>query len=271
MIGRNREAKVVLDNVTVGYGGGREVLHKVSARLWEGELVTLIGANGAGKSTLLRVMCGYMTASDGVVRVGGELLETIPRQRLCRMISMVNTDRVEVDMLTVEEVVGMGRYPYTGFFGTLGSDDREIVWNALHATGMSGFVQRCVSSLSDGERQKVMIARALAQQTDVIFLDEPTAFLDVASRVEVLNLLHDLAWKHGKAILLSSHDIAPALELSDRVWLLPGDGSLLCDTPAALIAAHDAGMPCNPLDTLFAGRSVCFDSRRLDYVGKPLE
>ena len=257
---------VELAGVTAGYGA-HEVLCNVSASLHSGELVTLIGANGAGKSTLLKVMSGDIAALNGTVNIVGEPVAEIPQKRLCRMIAVVNTDRVEVEALTVEEVVGMGRYPYTGFFGSLGSDDREIVRGALADTGMEAFSGRYISSLSDGERQKVMIARALAQQTAVIFLDEPTAFLDVASRVEVLTLLRDLARKHRKAILLSSHDIASALELSDRVWLLPGDGTLRAETPADLIAAHVAHEEGNPLDLLFAGRGVRFDARRLDYVG----
>lgn len=258
---------IELKDVTAGYGG-RMVLRGVSACLCAGELVTLIGANGAGKSTLLKVMSGDLPAMNGAVTVNGEPVGAIPRGRLCRMVGVVNTDRVEADSLTVEEVVGMGRYPYTGFFGMLGADDRLIVDAALADTGMSAFARRDISSLSDGERQKAMIARVLAQQTDVIFLDEPTAFLDVASRVEVLALLRGLARRHNKAILLSSHDIASALELSDKVWLLPGDGTLCVGTPAALVGAHDAGVAGNPLDTLFAGRDVRFDSRRLDYVGK---
>lgn len=258
---------IELKEVTAGYGE-RNVLRSVSACLNAGELVTLIGANGAGKSTLLKVMSGDLPVVSGSVMVKGEGVGEIPRSRLCKIIGLVNTDKVEADALTVEEVVGMGRYPYTGFFGTLGSDDRMIVREALADTGMEAFARRNISSLSDGERQKVMIARVLAQQTDVVFLDEPTAFLDVASRVEVLALLRTLAHKHGKAILLSSHDIASALGLSDRVWLLPGDGTLKTDSPAALIAAHDAALPGNPLDSLFAGREVEFDSRRLDYVGK---
>ena len=257
---------IELENVTAGYGG-HTVLCGVTARLSAGELVTLIGANGAGKSTLLKVMSGDLQVSAGSVMVNGEPVGEIPRRRLCRMVGVVNTDKVEADSLTVEEVVGMGRYPYTGFFGHLDADDRLIVNAALADTGMTAFAGRYISSLSDGERQKVMIARVLAQQTDVVFLDEPTAFLDVASRVEVLALLRGLAQRHGKAILLSSHDIASALELSDKVWLLPGNGSLHADTPAALVAAHDAGVAGNPLDMLFAGREVRFDSGRLDYVG----
>ena len=258
---------VELSDVTAGYGG-REVLRSVSVCLRAGELVTLIGANGAGKSTLLKVMSGDLPVWRGNVKVKGELVGTIPHRRLCRILGLVNTDRMEAEALTVEGQLGMGRYPYTGFFGRLGADDRMIVNAALADTGMGAFARRYVSSLSDGERQKVMIARVLAQQTDVVFLDEPTAFLDVASRVEVLALLRKLARKHNKAILLSSHDIASALGLSDRVWLLPGDGTLRDDTPSALIAAHDAGVAGNALDALFAGREVVFDSRRLDYVGK---
>ena len=191
---------VELSDVTAGYGG-REVLRSVSVCLRAGELVTLIGANGAGKSTLLKVMSGDLPVWRGNVKVKGELVGTIPHRRLCRILGLVNTDRMEAEALTVEEVVGMGRYPYTGFFGRLGADDRMIVNAALADTGMGAFARRYVSSLSDGERQKVMIARVLAQQTDVVFLDEPTAFLDVASRVEVLALLRKLARKHNKAIL----------------------------------------------------------------------
>ena len=263
-----------IENLTVGYGQ-RALLNEVSATLGAGELVTLVGANGAGKSTLLKVLSGDLRPLSGMVSVEGESIAGLSRQRLSRLISVVNTDRVEADALTVREVVSMGRYPYTGFFGRLADDDEAVVGDAMAATGVERFAWRNVATLSDGERQKVMIARALAQATPVILLDEPTAFLDVASRVEVLSLLASLAHERGKAVLLSSHDLPAALDLSDRLWLLPGDGTLVCDTPAALIAAHNRAVEkecgfdngCDsPLDRLFPGRHVRFDARRLDFV-----
>lgn len=253
-----------LINITAGYHG-RHLLEDANATLAKGELATLVGANGAGKSTLLRIMSGDLAPLDGEVTVAGRPLGGMSRRELARLVSVVNTDRVEADALTVREVVEMGRYPHTGFFGRFGADDRRIVDEALAVTGTERFSTRNVSTLSDGERQKVMVARALAQDTPVVLLDEPTAFLDVAGRVELLNLLRRLAAECDKAVLLSSHHISSALELSDRLWLMPGDRTLVVDTPANLIAAQKAAEPGNPLDRLFAGRNVTFDPLRLDY------
>lgn len=255
-----------LEQLWTGYGS-RVLLRGVSASLECGELVTLIGANGAGKSTLLKVLRGELAPLGGVVAVGGEDLAGMSRMALARRISVVNTNRVEVESLSVEEVVGMGRYPYTGFLGRLGDDDCRIVAEAMAAVGVGDFAKRNVAELSDGERQKVMVARALSQDTPVMLLDEPTAFLDVASRVEVLTLLRRLAKERGKGVLLSSHDVATALALSDRLWLMPGDGSLRCGTPAEFLREHEENRPGNALDALFAGREVRFDDRRMDYVG----
>ena len=144
------------------------LLRDVSASLGAGELVTLVGANGAGKSTLLKVLSGDLRPLAGGVSVCGEPLAGVPRIKKSRLISVVNTDRVEADALTVHEVVGMGRYPYTGFFGRLGDDDEAVVYDAMKATGVEAFAGRNMATLSDGERQKVMIARALAQSTPVI-------------------------------------------------------------------------------------------------------
>lgn len=255
-----------LKEVSAGYGG-TVILDRVSAELCKGEFVALIGANGAGKSTLLKVVSGDLAPVAGTVSIEGEPLAGMSRRELSRRVAVVNTDRIEAEALTVEETVGMGRYPYTGFFGNLDAADRRIVADALEATGMTRFARKNVARLSDGERQKVMIARALAQTTPVILLDEPTAFLDVASRVEVLSLLKRLARTQGRLVLMSLHDVSSALELADRVWMLPGDGSLLSGTPAGLVRAQQEGRPGNALDRLFAGRNVRFDAGRLDYRG----
>lgn len=255
-----------LEKLSTGYGS-RVLLHGVCASLERGELVTLIGANGAGKSTLLKVLRGELAPLSGRVSIGGCDISGMGRMELARKVSVVNTDRVEVESLSVEEVVGMGRYPHTGFLGRLDYDDRRAVAEAMSAVGITGFSRRNVVELSDGERQKTMIARALAQDTPVMLLDEPTAFLDVASRVEILTLLRRLAKECGKGVLLSSHDVATALSLSDRLWLMPGDGSLRCGTPGEFLKAHEEKRPGNALDALFAGRDVRFDDRRMDYVG----
>ncbi len=171
-----------LEDVAVGYGSA-PLYDGVSLRGSRGELVTLLGANGAGKSTLLRCVTGRLAPMRGLVEVAGRSLSEIPPRELARLVSIVSTGRELAGALTVAELVALGRQPHTGFFGRLSRHDREVVGLAMAAVGMEGFAQRQVASLSDGERQKVMIARALAQETPLMVLDEPTAFLDVASRL----------------------------------------------------------------------------------------
>ena len=255
-----------IEGLTTGYGS-RVLLRNVDASLERGELVALIGANGVGKSTLLKVLRGELSPLEGLVDIDGRNIAGMSRMDLARNVSVVNTDRLEVGALSVEDVVGMGRYPYTGFLGRLGREDRAVVAEAMEAVGVEGFACRNVAELSDGERQRVLIARALAQDTPVVLLDEPTAFLDVASRVEVLSLLRKLAKERRKGVLLSLHDVASALALSDRLWLMPGDCSLRCGAPGDFLREHEEKRPGNALDALFAGRKVRFDGHRMDYVG----
>lgn len=259
-----------LKDLTTGYGS-HTLLRNATATLDAGELVTLIGANGAGKSTLLKVLCGDLKPLEGIVTINGHRIDRLSRMERARLISVVNTDRISVEALSVREVVEMGRYPHTGFFGRLDANDNSKVEDAMAAVGISHMSTRNVATLSDGERQKMMIARALAQDTPIVLLDEPTAFLDVASRVEVLTLLQHLAKERAKGILLSSHDVASALDLSDRLWLMPGNGALHTGTPAQFIKDQADQRPGNALDSLFANRDVVFDNRRLDYVGKKNE
>lgn len=249
------------DNLTVGYGSGRhekKVLTGLDLSLRQGELVSLLGANGTGKSTLLRTLAGRQKPLGGSVSIEGRRLDRCSPQMLSRMVSIVHTDRTMAGGLTVEELVSLGRHPYTGFFGRLGREDREIVARALRQAGIGDMGERFVATLSDGERQKAMIARALAQDTPLIILDEPTAFLDVASRIEAMQLLARLAHDNGKSILLSSHDVSQSLLLSDRLWLLGSNGTIADGPTAALEAA-------GTLDTLFEGRNVRFDPSMRDF------
>ena len=182
-------------------------------------LTCLIGANGAGKSTLLRTIAGFQLPIEGTVLLGGDDVRTLsPRQRAERM-AVVLTDRPDVMCTTVWEMVATGRAPFTGFWGRLSGKDRDIVTHSLCLVGIEHMSDRTVTTLSDGERQKVMIAKALAQQTPIIILDEPTAFLDYPSKVEVMQLLKLIAHEEHKTVLLSTHDLELAVSSADRLWL----------------------------------------------------
>ena len=202
--------------LSIGYRCGRKegwktVHPRVNFVLHRGELTSLIGLNGAGKSTLLRTLCGFQPAVSGTVRVLGRELSEYSSHELALTVGVVLTERTNAGGLTVRELLALGRQPHTGFFGRLGERDREVVSEAMSAVGIAHKADSYVSELSDGERQRTMIAKALAQECPVIVLDEPTAFLDVASRIETMSLLHDTARRQGKAVLLSTHDIDNAL------------------------------------------------------------
>lgn len=256
-----------LENVAVGYGG-KSLYGDVSLTVRKGEFVTLLGANGAGKSTLLRCVGGRLDPVRGVVRIMGKPLSTVPGKELAKLVSVVSTERTQAGALTVEELVALGRQPHTGFFGRLSANDRGIVSRAILAVGMGGFQDRQIASLSDGERQKVMIARALAQETPLMLLDEPTAFLDVASRLEIMQLLAGLAREEGKAIILSSHDVSSAVRLSGRLWLITEgaecDG---CNATRSLIDGKPEELIENgALGRMFPGRRVEFDRSAMDFI-----
>ena len=219
---KNKKKMITLKNLVVGYPDGRhtrQLNHAANEEAHDGMLTCLIGANGAGKSTLLRTIAGFQLPLEGTVLLGGDDVRALsPRQRAERM-AVVLTDRPDVMCTTVWEMVATGRAPFTGFWGRLSGKDRSIVTRSLRLVGIEWMADRTVASLSDGERQKVMIAKALAQQTPVILLDEPTAFLDYPSRVEVMQLLLNIAHEEHKTVLLSTHDLDLALQTADRIWL----------------------------------------------------
>ncbi len=206
-----------LDNISLSYGS-RTILRDASLHLAAGELCALVGINGAGKSTLLKAL-----TSRGDVRTAGAPLADLSAEKMAQTVAIVTTERIRIENLRVEELVAMGRAPYTNWVGHLQDIDREIVGKAIEAVGMSSFVGRDTSSLSDGELQRVMIARAIAQQTPIILLDEPTAFLDIPTRFEVCRLLADLAHNEGKTILFSTHDLDSALPVCDSFAIIDGD------------------------------------------------
>lgn len=206
----------------------------LDAALRRGELTCLLGPNGAGKSTLLKTLSGALPPLSGTVNIDGRQLDGYSPQELSRVIGLVLTEKPAVGTMTVEQLVAMGRSPYTGFWGRLGVEDRRVVEEAISLVHIESFCGRPVASLSDGERQKVMIAKALAQQTPVIFLDEPTAFLDFPSKVEILCLLRSLARIKETTVFISTHDLEIALQIADSVWLLDREHGLKTGTPRGL-------------------------------------
>ena len=225
-----------LSNLSIGYrgkNGTRVVAAGINAAIRSGELTCLLGANGVGKSTLLRTLSAFQPKLDGDVLIEGREITTFSDKELSRMIGVVLTEKPDIRNMSVRELVALGRSPYTGFWGTLHEDDWQVVDEAISAVRIEPLRERMIHTLSDGERQKVMIAKALAQQTPVIYLDEPTAFLDFPSKVEMMQLLRQLAQTQQKTIFLSTHDFELALQVADTLWLMESQG-LSVGTPREL-------------------------------------
>ena len=206
----------ILQSLSIGYSH-KVIAADINAQIKGGELTCLIGRNGTGKSTLMRTLAGFLKPLGGTALLDGRDVGRLSPAERSHLISVVLTDRVDVDGMRVQDLVSVGRQPYTGFFGKMSSDDEEVVNKAIADVGMTDFAGRQVNSLSDGERQKVMIAKALAQQTPVILLDEPTAFLDYPSKKEMFQMLSQLCHEQGKAVLVSTHDLDIALPIADSV------------------------------------------------------
>ena len=248
-------------HLSVGYRTGRRatpLLSDLNLSLYPGRLTALLGRNGIGKSTLLRAFTCAEHPLDGMVRLNGLDAFAMSQRDRSRLLGLVTTDRVMAGALTVEELVTLGRQPHTGFLGRLRPHDHKVAHEAMCAVGIDHKAHSHMARLSDGERQKAMIARALAQQTPIIVLDEPTAFLDVASRIEVLQLLREVAHRQDKAVLLSSHDVSQILQLADDLWLITHDRHVLTGPARQLI---DNGC----MDRLFNCPQLRFNPTRLDY------
>ena len=251
-----RTPVIETSGLSIGYarkGKGRKIVHdSLNLQLFAGELTSLLGLNGAGKSTLLRTICGFQPAIAGVININGRRLSDYSHSELSHIIGVVLTEKTNAGGITVSELVSLGRHPYTGFFGHLGNADKQIVVESIDAVGMANKANNYVSELSDGERQKVMIAKVLAQQCPVIILDEPTAYLDVTSRIETMSLLHHLAVEQNKAILLSTHDLDLAIQMSDCLWLQEKQRPMMCGIPEDLILSGS-------FETFFDKKGISFD------------
>ena len=206
---------ISISHLSVGYSPSLPVISDINIEVKSGQLTCLIGENGIGKSTLLKTLAGFLPKMGGDLLLDNRDIHSFSQRELARQVSIVLTQKPDVQNLTTEEIIGLGRSPYTGFFGRLRADDRAVVDDAITAVGIEKLRGRMIQTLSDGERQKVMIAKALAQQTPVILLDEPTAFLDFPSKAETFQSLRSMAHERDKLILLSTHDLELAVRFAD--------------------------------------------------------
>ncbi len=210
---------ITLRDISLAYGD-RTLMENGSAEFAAGELTALVGRNGAGKSTLLRAITAIEPPKSGEVLLDGMNAASMPPEAIARTISFVGTEKVRIANLRCEDIVAIGRAPYTNWIGRMQAVDRRIVADALRAVGMEAFATRSIDTLSDGECQRIMIARALAQQTPIIVLDEPSAFLDIPTRFEICRLLQRLAHDEGKCILFSTHDLDAAMPVCDSIAVI---------------------------------------------------
>ena len=242
---------IELKELTLGYGQ-RTLLETVNARITGGQLVALLGRNGTGKSTLLRAMMGLEKPQSGEITLQGKNIASLKPEKLARNISFVTTDKVRIANLRCKDVVALGRAPYTNWIGRMQDADREIVARSLASVGMSDYARRTMDKMSDGECQRIMIARALAQSTPVILLDEPTSFLDLPNRYELCSLLARLAHDEGKCIFFSTHELDIALSLADSIALI--------DPPQLVCLPTDEMRRSGCIERLFKNQCVSFDA-----------
>jgi len=219
------DTTIQIKQLSIGYVNAASrskgvILPPITAAVNSGELLALIGRNGIGKSTFLRTLAGQQPSIDGAVLIQGKPLFAYSRTELSRLVSFVGTDIVRIPHLKVFDLVAMGRFPYTNWMGRLKMNDKMLVYDALEMVGLRQLSWRNIDTLSDGERQRTLIARALVQHTPIIILDEPTAYLDIIHKYEIMNLLRQIAHHENKTVLFSTHDLIIALNVVDKIWMM---------------------------------------------------
>ena len=244
---------ILFEKLRLGYGS-RILIDDLSATIEGGTLTALVGRNGTGKSTLLRAIVGLQERMAGDIRLQGRSVGDLTTAELAQAVAFVTTDKVRIANLKCRDVVALGRAPYTNWIGRMQEQDRKMVELALEMVGMADFADKTMDQMSDGECQRVMIARALAQETPIILLDEPTAFLDMPKRYELCILLGCLAHQHGKAILFSTHELDIALELCDKVALISPPSLHLLPTEEMIRSGY--------VEQLFSNDVMSFDAEQ---------
>ena len=242
---------IELRDFSIGYGS-RTLLREVNATVPKGTLTALIGRNGTGKSTLLRTIAGLNRNYSGGILLDGRPAADMNAPEMARKLAFVTTERTRIANLRCEDVVAVGRAPYTNWIGRMQPQDREIVMRSLAQVGMEAYAGRTMDKMSDGECQRVMIARALAQDTPIILLDEPTSFLDMPNRYELVALLRRLVHDEKKCIMFSTHELDIALSMCDSIALL--------DTPNLSCLTASEMQKSGYIDRLFQNENIRFDS-----------
>lgn len=252
---KEKQKTIEIIGLSIGYSSKKNtkvVAERINSTIFSGELTCLLGANGIGKSTLLRTLTAFQPKLSGRIVIRNKEIEDYSEKELAKLIGVVLTEKFDIKNMTVRELIGLGRSPYTGFWGNLNKEDETIVENAISLVKIENLAERMIHTLSDGERQKAMIAKALAQETPIILLDEPTAFLDFPSKVEIMQLLHRLSRKTNKTIFLSTHDLELALQIADKIWLMDKENGIRTGTPEDL--SLDGS-----LSNFFARKGIIFD------------
>ena len=222
-----------IESLSAGYRG-KAVVQSVNLEIKKGEIISFIGPNGAGKSTLLKTLYRELSPVAGAVFVDGGDVSKMPLKELARKMSIVTTDRIKPEHMTCREVVMAGRLPYTDGFGVLGKEDRQVAEDAIALMKIEDFADKQFNNLSDGQKQRTLIARAIAQSPEYLVMDEPTSYLDIRYRMELMEVLEGLA-KKGVTIVMSIHELELAVSVSDRLLLVYDDGKTLCKTPSEVM------------------------------------
>lgn len=218
-----KEFTIDIHNLSIGYKEKKYekiIAHSINTSIYAGQFISLIGPNGSGKTTLLRTLSSFLCPLCGEIIIGGKKISFYSNKNLAKIISIVLTEKINVHNMSVYELMSIGRSPYTGFFGKLKKEDEFFIKEILQLIQITNLINKNVQILSDGEKQKIMLAKALVQQTPIIFLDEPTSFLDMPSKIEIFKILKKISKTKQKTILLSTHDINIALQVSDKIWLM---------------------------------------------------
>ena len=225
-----KQSYLSTENLAAGYDG-KAWIREISIHASRGEIVTLIGPNGAGKSTILKSIAGQLKPVGGVVSLDGRPREQWPETEIARRMAVMMTERTQPELMTCFDVAAMGRYPHTGRFGTLSEADRKVVWHALDMVHAKELADRDFSRISDGQRQRILLARAICQQPQIILLDEPTSFLDIRHKMELLTILKTLVREKQVAVLMSMHELDLAQKVSDYIVCVGENKIWKCGTP----------------------------------------
>ena len=227
-----------ITDLEIGYAN-KKIADQINLSLNTGELVCLLGQNGVGKSTLLRTLANLQEPLSGRLEISSSDIQQMDRRELAKKLGIITTEKIGMSNMTVRELVALGRYPYTNWIGKESDEDKAIIDDAIAKCKINYIEHSKLSAISDGQFQKAMVARVLAQDTDIILMDEPTAHLDVVNRVEMFRLLQEIKNETGKAILISTHELDLSIQFADQLWLMNFNFPIITGTPEDLCLQGD--------------------------------